>query len=188
MKHAKKTIAECAKIIPGVQEQKSLDDDIQMYNALLPAQLSAEGIIGEYGKIRRVLSDEVALLQKGDVVIKRLNPDCAVVFEDNIQVVPSGNLFVIRPNKEILDSYYLAFILSYSQILAQISQRSGISTKVSAVTGSQLGGCEIPLPELSVQKKLGMFWRKANLRNLLLNKLIFENKHLLQVITAKLYS
>lgn len=185
----KKIIAECAKIIPGLSEQKNNSMGMNLFDAVLPCQITIEGLVGEYGKIQRTSNDSESFIIPGDVIIKRLNPDCAVVFEDeSVQALPSANLFVIRPNSDILDSYYLAFILDSSKTLSRISQRSGIDTKVSAISMTQIANCEIPLPPLDRQQKLGAFWKCAKERNRLLREMISGNNQLLQTISENLYN
>lgn len=187
MRYPQKTITECAEIISGLVEQK--DAEAILYEAVLPSQITPAGFIPEYGKIQRMPTSDMPFLNTGDVIIKRLNPDCAVVFEDeSVQALPSANLFVIRPNSDILDSYYLAFILDSSKTLSRISQRSGIDTKVSAISMTQIANCEIPLPPLDRQQKLGAFWKCAKERNRLLREMISGNNQLLQTISENLYN
>ena len=188
MSYPQKTIAECAEIISGLVEQKDSGAASCLYEAVLPSQITPAGFIPEYGQIQRIPTSYMPFLNAGDVIIKRLNPDCAVVFEDKaVQALPSANLFVIRPNTRMLDPYYLAFILESSKALNRISQRSGIGTAVSAVTAIQIKNCEIPLPPLEQQRKLGVLWKCAKERNNLLQKLIAENDRLLRSISEKLY-
>ena len=188
MKYIKIIIEQCADVIPGVLEQKGADSECCIYDAVLPNQITSSGFISEYGKVQRATIDKAFFLQVGDVLIKRLNPDCAVVFEEEaIQALPSANLFVLRPCKEQLDSYYLAAILEGSNAFGRLSQRSGIGSAVSAVTVSQIRNYEIPLPSLEQQKKIGELWKCAKKRNRLLLELISENNRLLRSIGEKLY-
>ena len=188
MSYPQKTIAECAEIISGLVEQKDAGASSCLYKAILPSQITSAGFIPEYGQIQRVPTYYMPFLNIGDVIIKRLNPDCAVVFEDeSVQALPSANLFVIRPNTGILDPYYLAFVLESSNALNRISQRSGINTAVSAVSANQIKNSVIPLPSLEEQRKLGALWLCAKKRNNLLQNLISENNRLLRSISENLY-
>ena len=184
----KKTLGECAQIIPGVLEQKKSGREPVIFDAVLPNQLTKAGMVGEYGTVQRVSGARIEFLQTGDVLIKRLNPDCAVVFTDeNPRVVPSANIFAIRPHAGVLEPFYLAFILENSNSLSRISQRSGIGSAVSAVTGSQIENCEIPVPSLEQQCKIGKLWQLVQKRNILLQELISENNRLLRSISENLY-
>ena len=184
----KKTIAECAEIISGLVEQKDTGAASFWYDAVLPSQITPDGFIPEYGQIQRIPTSYMPFLNAGDVIIKRLNPECAVVFEDKaVQALPSANLFVIRPNTGILDPYYLAFILEGSNALNRISQRSGINTAVSAVSANQIKTSVIPLPPIEKQRNLGALWQCAKMRNNLLLELIAENNRLLRSISENLY-
>lgn len=188
MNSAKTTLNTCAEVIPGVLEQKKAGEEAFLYDAVMPCQLTPGGLIGEYGKIQRISDSVTSFLRVGDVIIKRLNPDCAVVFEDDeVQVLPSANLFVIRPIAHVLNPYYLAFILESSNAFSRLSQRSGIGSAVSAVTVNQIRNCEIPLPPIEEQEKLGVLWKCAKKRNFLQQQLISENNRLLRSIGEKLY-
>jgi len=185
---SKKTLGECAEILPGVLEQKKAGIEPVILNAVLPNQLTAAGIVGEYGTVQRISETRIEFLKAGDVLIKRLNPDCAVVFTDeNFKAVASANVFVIRPDAGVLDPFYLAFILENSKALNRISQRSGIGTAVSAVTVTQIENCEIPVPSLEQQLKIGSLWQCARKRTVLLEKMISENNRLLRSISENLY-
>ncbi len=186
MRYPQKTITECAEIISGLVEQK--DAEAILYEAVLPSQITPAGFIPEYGKIQRMPTSDMPFLNTGDVIIKRLNPDCAVVFENEaVQALPSANLFIIRPNIGILDPYYLAFVLESSKALSRISQRSGINSAVSAVSANQIKNNVIPLPPLEKQRNLGALWRCAKERNNMLQELITENNRLLLSISENLY-
>ncbi len=188
MSYLQKTIAECAEIISGLVEQKDSGAASCLYEAVLPSQITPAGFIPEYGQIQRIPTSYMPFLNAGDVIIKRLNPDCAVVFEDKaVQALPSANLFVIRPCMDRLDSYYLAFILESSNAFSRLSQRSGIGSAVSAVTVNQIRNYEIPLPPVEQQRKIGELWKCAKERNRLLLELISENNRLLRSISEKLY-
>ena len=188
MNRVKTRIEECAEVIPGVLEQKISSETFFLYDAVLPCQITSTGLIREYGKIQRNSESTAFFLRIGDVLIKRLNPDCAVVFDDcKAQAVPSANLFVIRPCMDRLDSYYLAFILESSNAFSRLSQRSGIGSAVSAVTVNQIRNYEIPLPPVEQQRKIGELWKCAKERNRLLLELIAENNRLLRSISEKLY-
>ena len=186
MRYPQKTITECAEIISGLVEQK--DTGAILYKAVLPSQITPAGFIPEYGKIQRMPTSDMPFLNTGDVIIKRLNPDCAVVFENEaVQALPSANLFIIRPNIGILDPYYLAFVLESSKALSRISQRSGINSAVSAVSANQIKNSAIPLPPLEKQRNLGALWQCAKKRNRLLHEMISENNNLIRSISENLY-
>ena len=181
----KKTISECAEVISGVLEQRDAEET---YYAVVPCQITPKGLVAEYGKIQRESVDASCFLHVNDVIIKRLNPDCAVVFkDDNIKALPSANLFVLRPFANVIDPYYLAFILESSKIINHMSQRSGIGNAVSAITITQIRKCEIPLPPLELQRKLGKLWELHKEEERLLHKLLAENNRRLRALCKKIH-
>ena len=118
-----KFLGECTTVIPGVLPQGKNGKTLLSYTAVLPGQLTPRGLEGEFGILQRDMPCMMEqFLQPGDVLIKRLNPDCAVVYKGgDSQVIPSANVFAIRPNAG-LDSCYLAFLLEKSKLLQRISR------------------------------------------------------------------
>lgn len=184
----KTTIGQCATIISGVLPQEKKNVKLLSFRAVLPGQLTAAEMSGEFGTVLRdTPCAPEQYLQPGDVLIKRLNPDCAVVFSQPVdQIVASANLFIIRP-KPVLDSHFLAFLLENSKLLKRITQLSGVGTTVAAVTSQKIAECEIPLPSLEEQIKIGQFGVLAKRKMLLLREMIAENDRLQQALCGKLY-
>ena len=185
----KTTIGECAEVIPGVQPHGKPNHVARYsYTAVQPGQLTAEGLAGDFGVVARDLpcADE-QFLQGGDILIKRLNPDCAVVFHEyNEPVVAAANVFAIRAGQE-LAPVFLAFLLEGSSLMQRISQRSGIGSTVSAVTVQQIANCESPLPPLELQRKLGELWKLGKQEEKLLRGLLAENAKRLRAVCGALH-
>ena len=185
----KTTIGECAEVVSGVLPQgKPNQPACYSYIAVQPGQLTADGLIGDFGTIQRNSSClEKQFLQSGDILIKRLNPDCAVVFHEfNEPVVASANVFAIRAGEKLVPAF-LAFLLEGSSLMQRIAQRSGVETTVSAVTAQQIANSEIPLPPLELQRKLGELWKLNKKEEKLLRGLLTENARRLRALCGTLY-
>ena len=189
-KHHTATIGRCATVIAGVLplEKRKPQPYTYTYTAIQPGQLTADGLAGESTTVQRdTPCSEEQFLKSGDILIKRLNPDCAVVFEGSqAPVVASANVFVIRP-KRGLDSKYLAFLLEKSKLLQRVSQLSGVGTTVAALTVAQIEGGIIPLPPIKQQKILGELWALSKKRERLLRDLTLENDRLMRALCGKQY-
>ena len=190
MKSAKKTtIGECAEVIPGVLPHGKPNQPARYsYTAVQPGQLTADGLDGDFGTVPRdIPCADSQFLRSGDILIKRLNPDCAVVFhEHHNQVVASSNVFAIRAGEKLVPEF-LAFLLEGSSLMQRIAQRSGIETTVSAVTAQQIANCEIPLPPLELQHKLGELWELNKKEEKLLRGLLAENARRLRALCGTLH-
>lgn len=182
------TLGECTTVIPGVLPQEKKGKKLFSYAAVLPGQLTSKGLTGEFGTVLRdTPCTEEQFLLAGDVLIKRLNPDCAVVFTgEGSQVIPSVNVFVIRPDKR-LNSNYLAFLLEKSKLLQRITQLSGVGTTVAAITAPQIARGVIPLPPFDQQLGIGRLWTLGKQKDELLRNMLFENDRLLRALCKKLY-
>ncbi len=183
-----KFLGECTTVIPGVLPQGKNGKTLLSYTAVLPGQLTPRGLEGEFGILQRDMPCMMEqFLQPGDVLIKRLNPDCAVVYKGgDSQVIPSANVFAIRPNAG-LDSCYLAFLLEKSKLLQRISQLSGVGTTVAAITAPQIAGGMIPLPPVGKQLELGNLWQLGKQKEELLQNMLIETDRLLRALCAELY-
>ncbi|MDO4570569.1 MAG: restriction endonuclease subunit S [Planctomycetia bacterium] len=183
------TIGGYAEILSGhavVSREKRTEGSFS-YAVVVPAQLTPDGLVGELGiLLRETPYTENQLLRRGDVLVKRLNPDGAVVILDEIPpTVLSTNLFAIRP-KPGLDSNYLAFLLESTNLLNHIAQLSGTGTTIAAISGSQIAAAEIPLIPFEEQRNFGEFWRLAKRRKLLLKRYISANERLLRAMGENL--
>ena len=182
------TLGECAEVIPGVLPHGKPNQPARYsYVAVQPGQLTADELVGDFGTVTRdIPCADGQFLQGGDILIKRLNPDCAVVFhEHNEPVVASANVFAIRAGEKLVPAF-LAFLLEGSSLMQRIAQRSGVETTVSAVTAQQIANCEIPLPPLELQHKLGELWELNKKEEKLLRGLLVENDRRLRALCRTL--
>ena len=185
----KTTIGECAEIISGVLPNWKPNQTAQYsYTAVQPGQLTADGLTGDFGTVfRDIPCADSQFLRGGDILIKRLNPDCAVVFHEHSNpVVASSNVFAIRAGEKLVPAF-LAFLLDGSSLMHRIAQRSWVETTVSAVTAQQIANCEIPLPPLELQYKLGELWKLNKKEEKLLRGLLAENARRLRALCGTLH-
>lgn len=162
------TLSQTAEVLPGILSQEK--EAVFEYPCVVPAQILPGRIVGESGIVRRAnpIRAEQAL-RPGDVVIRRVNPDCAAVFDvplpskgsdSSSAVLPSSNVLVVRPGPDLLPEF-TAFLLSETPVLARLLQSSGVATRVAALSPARLGDAEIPLPPLSVQRRYAAAWRSS---------------------------
>ena len=71
--------------------------------------------------------------------------------------------------------------------MQRIVQRSGVGSTVSAVTAQQITNCEIPLPPLELQHKLGELWELNTKEGKLLRELLAENALRLRALCGTLH-
>ena len=134
------------------------------YPCVVPSQINRDGLVGAFGVLRHAaITEETRFLRRGDVLLRRLNPGGAVVYEgDDGRVLPSINVLVVRPGPEVLPDY-LAFLFDASPILPRLLQRSGVGSAVSSLSPRRLGEAVIPVPPRDTQFRLANAWR-ASLR------------------------
>lgn len=134
------------------------------YPCVVPSQINRDGLVGAFGVLRHAaITEETRFLRRGDVLLRRLNPGGAVVYDgDDGRVLPSINVLVVRPGPEVLPDY-LAFLFDTSPILPRLLQRSGVGSAVSSLSPRRLGEASIPVPPRETQFRLANAWR-ASLR------------------------
>ena len=160
------TLSQTAEVLPGILSQEK--GESFKYPCVVPAQILPGRLVGEFGIMRRAkpVRKEQAL-RPGDVVVRRVNPDCAAVFaeatpatDDTGIVLPSANVLVVRPGPDLLPEF-AAFLLSATSVLARLLQSSGVATRVAALSPARLGDAEIPRPPVSAQRRYAAAWSSS---------------------------
>ncbi len=156
-------IGTLAKVLSGLPpSSRQRDNNSHVALCVQPWQISISGVSGDYGEIDRTgMEDDERFLRFGDVLLRRVNPDGAVVFSDETaQVLPSANVIVVRPTGKV-ESDWFAFIFSVSPLLSRLQKRSGVGTTVTALTPRELSQASIPVPEESARRALVGAWRAS---------------------------
>lgn len=179
-------LGEVTSILPGLFPQETRTAEPIVYPAVLPQQLTESGIIGEFGEVfRDAPCTPAQILRSGDLLLRRLNPEFAVSFEETgASVVPSANVYVIRP-RHGLDPNFLEFLFSKTGLLKRSLRLEGLKT-TAAITLAQLSDCLIPLPPIDVQWEIGGLWKLAQKRKRLLLQFMEENDRLLNAIGSRI--
>ena len=129
---------------------------------------------------------EKQIVRSGDVMIKRLNHDRAyLAAEINTPATISQNLFLIRALSGSCLPEYLAFLFEQQEILSQITQVSGSSAPIRALSAKMLFDISIPIKSIETQRIIGGIWKLGKRRKLLLRKLESENDRLIAAIYNK---
>jgi type I restriction enzyme S subunit len=93
-------------------------------------------------------------LQAGDVAIVRVGyPGTACVIPEGLGDLNAASLVIIRPNRDLLDSHFLCYVLNSPWGKAEIKGRLvGAAQQVfNTQTAAEL---EVPVPPLSIQRKI----------------------------------
>lgn len=127
------------------------------------------------------------LLTDGDVLFvgkgSRLFSTCFV--ESDLPAVASSVFFVLRPDKTVVDSEYLAAILNAPQSKATFRQIGG-GTSIFSIRTSELAAFEIPLPPMEQQKRIAALTRLHRLDIDMMHQLIAQKQNLYTAIISKL--
>ena len=100
-------------------------------------------------------------LHKDDVVIVRTGiPGTCAVIPDELEGSNCADLVIVRPDLERVDPYYLcAFINSWGKAQVSNSKVGAVQKHFNVTSAEEM---LIPLPELSVQRTIGMFIQNLN--------------------------
>ncbi len=128
---------------------------------------------------------EKALVQNGDILVKRLNPNCSFVAGDiTEQTVATQSLFIVRPNKDIFPEY-LAYLFEQKEVLSQIEHISGSGLAIRAVTKKKLENAMIPMVPFERQLVIGHLWSLARKRRRLFEEYLAECERLETFLSKK---
>lgn len=133
-----------------------LSEDEGVCRYLVPGDID-HGVISSHLPELKALPPKAHVVQEGDLLLVRTGAAPKTAIFEDIQgkpVVPSGNLFVCRLRRDIVDAWYLrAFFESGcgKALLASVSTGS----VVRSISLSKLDGMRIPLPPLERQREIG---------------------------------
>ncbi|PHR46539.1 MAG: hypothetical protein COA32_10365 [Fluviicola sp.] len=117
--------------------------------------VSRDGISSDLQYIERNEVNENQLLYFGDLIfVAKGRTNYAVVYEYEEPAVAASFFFVIRPDKELVQPWYLAWYINSSEAQAYFD-RNRAGSSVGNIKKSQLERLEIALPDLSTQSKIG---------------------------------
>ncbi len=183
-------LGEIADVLNGMSDTKQSEPDhkagVISYRFLQPNHLGLFNDIHGASEIKRSSPiGDAYMIQKDDILLKRLNPDIAtLITEDILNTTFSGNLFVIRVNKAYSPAY-VACLLENQRMFCLGSNIVGSVTAIKSVSTKSLVSLEIPVIEYERQKKVGQMWLLYKKRKQLLNHFISEDQRLMSAIINK---
>ncbi len=107
----------------------------------------------------------------GDVIVRLREPNIAICIKEHEEgmIIPSF-MSIIRPNKNIICSEYLAFYLN-STIVKRILKKEIKGTTIPMIKSNDLSQLDITLPSLQEQKEIVEYLKLAQQECNLLEKL-----------------
>ena len=186
MKTRQIKLCEAAEIITGVPANTSEEGSYQ-YFYYQPNSFIESGKVVELSSIvRKEPVSKRQLVQIGDVLVKRLNPNFPLFVSGlSGESVVSTNLYIIRSKSDVVPEY-LAFLFEQSSVLTQISQFSGASSAIRAISANKLMDITIPVLSIEKQDLIGKWWKLVKKRKQLLSEYIIESDKLISVIAEKI--
>lgn len=122
------------------------------------------------------------ILQNGDVLfLARGNNNKAFVFNLDIKAVAVSLFFILRPKKEKLDPYYLAWFLNQPNTQTYFHSTQEGST-VASIKKQTLSELEIRLPSLQQQKKIASIYHLHLKEMALMNRIRAKRNDLIHAV------
>lgn len=180
-------LGEIAYILNGLPDNRQSEpaDSTRTltYSFVQPNHLGVFNDIPRLSEIKRSAPiDDIYLIQRHDVLFKRLNPDTAtLVTEDLSNTTFSSNLFVIR----IFRDYYPAYIacLLENQGLAWLNGNIvGSAAAIKSISIKALAELDIPAIKYEKQETIGQIWLLHKKRQQLLNALAGEDQRFMAAV------
>jgi len=163
-------ISQIADVQFGLYKKKSKKGDIKYlttshFDNFLNPTLFDDSFINISGKDTKFLlqSNDVILTGKGQRIF-------AWSYEESFgKVVPSSLFYIIRANKELIYSQYLAAILNSSRKRYEL-ELLGVGSSITSIAKQDILDFEIPVPSLDEQQKV------INVLNLLDEEIALTNR------------
>lgn len=101
------------------------------------------------------------VLKKGDIItplteqVSGLLGETARIPEDN-KYIQSGDIALIIPNEEKLDNKFAYYLISSTLVKEQLGAAAQ-QTKIRHTTPDKIKQCEVWIPDIELQKKIGKF-------------------------------
>lgn len=122
-----------------------------------------DGYIDE-GRVRFVskVSEETLgkfLIRKDDILFSHINSEphigkTAIALRDYPNLLHGMNLLLLRPNSEVVDSYFLHLVFRFYRQIGVFSKICARAVNQSSINQEKLRSLEIPLPPLSEQRRI----------------------------------
>ena len=94
------------------------------------------------------------LIQTNDLLYLSVLNFGAFLYSDTLEnTVPMSHFYILRPNINLIDSYYLCWILNH-KFLKPYIKRSAEGTTLPFISKQALMSLQIPFPDRAVQKKI----------------------------------
>jgi len=178
---------EVAEIITGVAINVGVEGPYK-YFYYQPNSFLEDGKVVELSTIaRKEPISERQLVRIGDVLVKRLNPNFPLFVSEVLgDSIVSTNLYIIRGGSDIVPQY-LALLFEQASVLTQISQLSGASSAIKAISAKKLMDITIPNLPKERQVVIGKWWELTKKRKQLLYAYMAETDRSVSAIIEKIF-
>lgn len=141
----------CSKVSSSVEPNDN--SGVVHYIGLENIQPRTGRLIGQIQSTYADIRSTKTAFQKNDVLLGKLRPNLNKVYLSDIQGVCSTDIYVLRPNGELVDPQFLAVILRSEKVNKRIVQ--GVQgAQLPRVNWSHISDIKIPLPPLDKQLEL----------------------------------
>ena len=123
-------------------------------------------------------------IEYGDIVLPRMGLKKPMVLtdgshtgyhKDDLKILVSGSLYIIRADKEKIDPYYLNLYLSSAHAEEQRS-RLVTGTRIPLLTTGELAKIKIPKIDLKLQKEIGMQYKSLLYKDVMIREIKEQNQ------------
>lgn len=180
-----KFLGEICEIITGIPDERNDEQKGYRYLCLQPSSLSDNNEITELSEVFRSskISDN-AIIQKEDILIKRLRPSHVNVVDKVYEnAYATSNVMIIRLKKNY-NASYIAAVLE-TQGLSMLSHYTKKGVTVQTISKKELKDIKVPIIECGKQQALGELWVLNKQKIKLMNNMIDEEKELIKSIYNK---
>ena len=145
--------------------------------------LQEDNYIGEIKDEFELKTNPIYKICKGDILVKRIQPQYVNYISDNIDAYVGVNLIIIRA-KENIDKKYLAYLLETNLNKLYVDTSRSVLSAINRKSFEELNFAE--LPSIAKQKAIGELWWLAKEKKKLYKDLCLKEQIALKYNLSKI--
>ena len=152
-------LGDCAKVKFCSATPSRAKKQLAMTKWYVCANFLADNVVVNEPTINYMVPDREWLLNKDDIVVKRITPTFVNYIDfDPDEIYCGNNLIVVTPDN-VDDAKYLAMILNDK--IGDLSKESSIGAVMKSINRNDLESLEIPMLDSHARRIMGELWYKS---------------------------
>lgn len=169
-------------ILTRIKPSSQFDEVVELDSISMQELSYYVGISDEFGLFSksRIAKNKLAsciYTQQKDIVVGLSSRKAMVIEEERAKKLLLSNFVIVRPKENVLDPYYFCWLLNENlQVQKNLEQKVQGSANVSILPINTLKELEINIPNINIQRKIGIIYDLCRRRERLSKIILEKNK------------